>query len=150
MCSSEFMFVFFKQKTAYEMRISDWSSDVCSSDLPTTDPPAAHRQPAGEMREERAKEGLCSWQCQPCLAQKRNSITSAQMSRVQSMRGRCGALVFVLQPTLLEPLAPGLLVHPVPHAQFSESSNFLKYATAHHDNKVSNYLRNPDTHIKQK
>src|SRR3546814_6081959 len=29
------MFVFFfKQKTAYEMRISDWSSDVCSSDLP--------------------------------------------------------------------------------------------------------------------
>src|SRR3546814_9507481 len=25
--------VFFKQKTAYEMRISDWSSDVCSSDL---------------------------------------------------------------------------------------------------------------------
>src|SRR3546814_5182876 len=27
------MIVFFKQKTAYEMRISDWSSDVCSSDL---------------------------------------------------------------------------------------------------------------------
>src|SRR3546814_9436829 len=27
------MVVFFKQKTAYEMRISDWSSDVCSSDL---------------------------------------------------------------------------------------------------------------------
>src|SRR3546814_11134515 len=28
------MFFFFKQKAAYEMRISDWSSDVCSSDLP--------------------------------------------------------------------------------------------------------------------
>src|SRR3546814_7889541 len=28
-----FHFFFFKQKTAYEMRISDWSSDVCSSDL---------------------------------------------------------------------------------------------------------------------
>src|SRR3546814_11474780 len=28
-----FIFLFFKQKTAYEMRISDWSSDVCSSDL---------------------------------------------------------------------------------------------------------------------
>src|SRR3546814_10897451 len=27
------LFLFFKQKTAYEMRISDWSSDVCSSDL---------------------------------------------------------------------------------------------------------------------
>src|SRR3546814_6537816 len=31
-CSSLYFF-FFKQKTAYEMRISDWSSDVCSSDL---------------------------------------------------------------------------------------------------------------------
>src|SRR3546814_20702848 len=31
-------FFFFKQKTAYEMRISDWSSDVCSSDLPEMDP----------------------------------------------------------------------------------------------------------------
>src|SRR3546814_2842435 len=30
---------FFKQKTAYEMRISDWSSDVCSSDLPSTELP---------------------------------------------------------------------------------------------------------------
>src|SRR3546814_5870867 len=28
-----FIFFFFKQQTAYEMRISDWSSDVCSSDL---------------------------------------------------------------------------------------------------------------------
>src|SRR3546814_11907973 len=31
------MFFFFKQKTAYEMRISDWSSDVCSSDLQLDD-----------------------------------------------------------------------------------------------------------------
>src|SRR3546814_1069000 len=30
---SKFMLFFFKQKTAYEVRISDWSSDVCSSDL---------------------------------------------------------------------------------------------------------------------
>src|SRR3546814_10818763 len=33
-----FFFFFFKQKTAYEMRISDWSSDVCSSDLQPDDP----------------------------------------------------------------------------------------------------------------
>src|SRR3546814_13352542 len=35
LCDAWFMFYvfFFKQKTAYEMRISDWSSDVCSSDL---------------------------------------------------------------------------------------------------------------------
>src|SRR3546814_6538997 len=36
-----FVFVFFfKQKTAYEMRISDWSSDVCSSDLEVAPPSA--------------------------------------------------------------------------------------------------------------
>src|SRR3546814_16270766 len=34
-CDIQLVF-FFKQKTAYEMRISDWSSDVCSSDLPLT------------------------------------------------------------------------------------------------------------------
>src|SRR3546814_7827091 len=32
-CIVTFVIFFFKQKTAYEMRISDWSSDVCSSDL---------------------------------------------------------------------------------------------------------------------
>src|SRR3546814_5022009 len=35
------VFFFFKQKTAYEMRISDWSSDVCSSDLVALLSPAA-------------------------------------------------------------------------------------------------------------
>src|SRR3546814_16021050 len=42
----------FKQKTAYEMRISDWSSDVCSSDLPK--PPgrwlAPYQTPDGQMK----------------------------------------------------------------------------------------------------
>src|SRR3546814_8707449 len=33
LCHCVLCFFFFKQKTAYEMRISDWSSDVCSSDL---------------------------------------------------------------------------------------------------------------------
>src|SRR3546814_18107697 len=36
MLFSCYLFFFFKQKTAYEMRISDWSSDVCSSDLSST------------------------------------------------------------------------------------------------------------------
>src|SRR3546814_9145808 len=41
-------FFFFKQKTAYEMRISDWSSDVCSSDLDRLQ--LASRRAAGEER----------------------------------------------------------------------------------------------------
>src|SRR3546814_13214686 len=40
-----FVFIFFfKQKTAYEMRISDWSSDVCSSDLARTYPRGGPRR----------------------------------------------------------------------------------------------------------
>src|SRR3546814_5305362 len=38
LCHCVVVFFFFKQKTAYEMRISDWSSDVCSSDLLRPDP----------------------------------------------------------------------------------------------------------------
>src|SRR3546814_4961893 len=41
------VFVFFKQKTAYEMRISDWSSDVCSSDLLLFNSPAASPRALG-------------------------------------------------------------------------------------------------------
>src|SRR3546814_1745346 len=46
MCFGAFVWVivFFKQKTAYEMRISDWSSDVCSSDL------HIRKGPAGDCR----------------------------------------------------------------------------------------------------
>src|SRR3546814_17943523 len=40
-----YFFFFFKQKTAYEMRISDWSSDVCSSDLQQED----HRAVGGHV-----------------------------------------------------------------------------------------------------
>src|SRR3546814_6974945 len=39
-----YFFFFFKQKTAYEMRISDWSSDVCSSDLGDTGGAIARRK----------------------------------------------------------------------------------------------------------
>src|SRR3546814_1077666 len=45
-----FDFFFFKQKTAYEMRISDWSSDVCSSDL-LADREGRHRNSAGHLED---------------------------------------------------------------------------------------------------
>src|SRR3546814_10134704 len=43
-----FSFFFFKQKTAYEMRISDWSSDVCSSDLTDTAAATLAARPAAQ------------------------------------------------------------------------------------------------------
>src|SRR3546814_2241727 len=56
------IFFFFKQKTAYEMRISDWSSDVCSSDLiilrPAVIDPKVKVQPVGERIVEAADESV--------------------------------------------------------------------------------------------
>src|SRR3546814_5884347 len=63
---------FFKQKTAYEMRISDWSSDVCSSDLPALAKTAArveasdernlYRNVAADFVNRHAKRKNRSWQ----------------------------------------------------------------------------------------
>src|SRR3546814_16072850 len=46
------MFFFFKQQTAYELRISDWSSDVCSSDLRLDFLDGEARDRAGELGRE--------------------------------------------------------------------------------------------------
>src|SRR3546814_1566285 len=51
------LFYFFKQKTAYEMRISDWSSDVCSSDLANI-----------RWAEWPADKAYASWRAQPTKA----------------------------------------------------------------------------------
>src|SRR3546814_10698123 len=49
---------FFKQKTAYEMRISDWSSDVCSSDLSSLEfPPNRNALTGGAQRIQHS--GIC-------------------------------------------------------------------------------------------
>src|SRR3546814_8214828 len=50
-------FFFFKQKTAYEMRISDWSSDVCSSDLVRDSLAQAGRGSGGKCRAGAAHDG---------------------------------------------------------------------------------------------
>src|SRR3546814_1238304 len=47
---SGFVVFFFKQKTAYEMRISDWSSDVCSSDLLVAAPAQTWPEAAAKVR----------------------------------------------------------------------------------------------------
>src|SRR3546814_10875291 len=61
MCIYIFMFFFFKQKTAYEMRISDWSSDVCSSDLATTRPQATVTTVATTATQTVLSAALISW-----------------------------------------------------------------------------------------
>src|SRR3546814_8772916 len=67
------IFFFFKQKTAYEMRISDWSSDVCSSDLDMRvakgrqDQAAAHIDDAGGRSPQRADLGLAADRDDPAV-----------------------------------------------------------------------------------
>src|SRR3546814_1675525 len=53
MCVNVF---FFKQKTAYEMRISDWSSDVCSSDLAEKFAQSQHEEKERALAELRRKQ----------------------------------------------------------------------------------------------
>src|SRR3546814_1965221 len=64
-------FFFFKQKTAYEMRISDWSSDVCSSDLSVWAVP-------GRRRVDRLHVGRADHRSLPAV---RRHLTGAWASR---------------------------------------------------------------------
>src|SRR3546814_11410576 len=68
------VFFFFKQKTAYEMRISDWSSDVCSSDLITMIPETLtaslyyslnHRLGDGDTPDSSSVNGEIVWTLRP-------------------------------------------------------------------------------------
>src|SRR3546814_6293926 len=70
-------FFFFKQKTAYEMRISDWSSDVCSSDLATTRGRAKNN----------SRERLISL---PCWLSSENSRSTEPSSSSRSEERRVG------------------------------------------------------------
>src|SRR3546814_7740557 len=64
-------FFFYRQKTAYEMRISDWSSDVCSSDLVV--------KRAAECHPDRLQDGRGL--CDPCYARARRAGTLADHPR---------------------------------------------------------------------
>src|SRR3546814_16489555 len=54
-------FFVFKQKTAYDLRISDWSSDVCSSDLPLPPSPLAVPAPVGEPTNREMVQAVRDW-----------------------------------------------------------------------------------------
>src|SRR3546814_3335490 len=92
-------FFFFKQKTAYEMRISDWSSDVCSSDL--LDDIAACRQglPKGQpcLRRPAAFDDLAPQN------EDIDAAVAASGRRVARKTGRGAAIVAVAASPRLHP-----------------------------------------------
>src|SRR3546814_7976677 len=81
------IFFFFKQKTAYEMRISDWSSDVCSSDLV-----GCQTQPGDGCARPLAPAGHCPPSSRACgwRGSGREQPTSSQWGRTASSAGTIG------------------------------------------------------------
>src|SRR3546814_11460776 len=79
------LFFFFKQKTAYEMRISDWSSDVCSSDLEIF---PRLGQGRGQRHGRRDQGGLCQARQHDRLDGARNQEGSAEAGRDHRRRRR--------------------------------------------------------------
>src|SRR3546814_10709728 len=92
-------FVFFKQKTAYEMRISDWSSDVCSSDLGPGGHPAlamcaanavAVPDPAGNRKLDKSKAtGRIDGMVALAMAEGVEAMTSENTVSVEIGRASC-------------------------------------------------------------
>src|SRR3546814_2330570 len=86
-------FFFFKQKTAYEMRISDWSSDVCSSDLDIPNRVARFEISDAELERRRAAQAAKGWK--PATPRPRKVtaalkayaklVTSADMGAVRNL-----------------------------------------------------------------
>src|SRR3546814_7949120 len=84
-----FFFFFFKQKTSYELRISDWSSDVCSSDL------LGARGVSGDRsRTDPARERATARDADPDRRgrRKRGRRTAAETERLDPARSRSAAL----------------------------------------------------------
>src|SRR3546814_7568693 len=85
---------FFKQKTAYEMRISDWSSDVCSSDLgparawPARSTCRAPRSTDGRPARSRATTLASGWW--PCGSRSPAMLAATCRGSVRSIGGRSG------------------------------------------------------------
>src|SRR3546814_17464234 len=97
-----FFVFFFKQKTAYEMRISDWSSDVCSSDLGDERAPLvgkressrqaveeAHAEPAFKLRDMMADGPLADAKLDRGAGE--SEVTRRSFEGAQGVRGKLGA-----------------------------------------------------------
>src|SRR3546814_10308067 len=136
-------FLFFKQKTAYEMRISDWSSDVCSSDLklslrlpPTLDGKAAvdvlkdvllRDPPSGaqvRLELEKASTGWNAPARSPWLEKAIDAASQEFYGRPAMYMGEGGSIPFM-----------GMLGEKFPGAQFMITGVLGPHSNAHGPNE---------------
>src|SRR3546814_11945803 len=94
---SLFFLFFFKQKTAYEMRISDWSSDVCSSDLRPVDRARRLQRRRAETESMRMGGGLTYH------ATERAVSRDGYVVHLRPMESRIFGVVFARQPAHTRP-----------------------------------------------
>src|SRR3546814_15553233 len=85
-----FRFFFFKHNTAYEVRISDWSSDVCSSDLSLVRHPPAHQpRPLRDLRSDPGHGELAPHLRRGLALRRRSAEHGARPAR-RGLGGRAG------------------------------------------------------------
>src|SRR3546814_17546553 len=94
MCYIVFFFCFCKQKSAYEIRISDWSSDVCSSDLRHVGPSdrRSSRPPIGWPNVsltalKRSRSNIMEEQREPHFSASLKALASVTLMRSEERRG---------------------------------------------------------------
>src|SRR3546814_13258105 len=94
MIISVVFFFFFKQKTAYEMRISDWSSDVCSSDLEAVARELGQRRPridaVGLVDHEERGPGSLAQPAQDVVVERRGTLAAVDDEQDQVRLLRTG------------------------------------------------------------
>src|SRR3546814_10589503 len=82
------IFFFLKQKTAYEMRISDWSSDVCSSDLQAITGMNESKARLDEIEQKMARKGSGEGDERKSLGEMATEGKEAEIAALASSRGR--------------------------------------------------------------
>src|SRR3546814_7623272 len=114
-------FFFFKQKTAYEMRISDWSSDVCSSDLLGKGSRGMSQGVTGRARQKgrvmrfirKAMIGLAALAALPLAAQGPVPAPAAKTTEATVPAAKTQAAPAPLDPKDLEAWMDGYLPYPL-------------------------------------
>src|SRR3546814_7117490 len=103
------LFFFFKQKTAYEMRISDWSSDVCSSDLARFDHPhdadkLGRRQAIIERRRDAARPDRAEERLQVAVRIEREDADAILLADAEATEQARTAPGPIVQRRIAQPL----------------------------------------------
>src|SRR3546814_8089637 len=122
------LFFFFKQKTAYEVRISDWSSDVCSSDLQSISRRFQRRSPAFEV---------LTWSRSPSRMAESRPIPLSPRFRPPSLFSSWRDLVPIRRKTLVRSSSD------MPSPVSRTSTEFASARSEEHTSELQSLMRIP-------